>query len=200
MKGSNRRMASSPLDRPREPPSRERFADLVEPLLRPLVGLARRILRSDDLAWDAVQEALCSLWREAVLPPNPRAWLIRAVVFRSLALARSRSRRRKHEFLACREHPEATRRDDPAILLEREDLLGMFQMALCAMAPEHREVIVRRAIEEMDYEAIASSLDIPVGTVRSRLNRSRKAFREALRRILPAEDQVLLAWVDEEKT
>jgi hypothetical protein len=117
----------------------------------------RPILLSDDLAWDVVQEKLCSLWGEAVIPPNLRSWLIRAVVLRSLALARSRSRRLKHDFLACRGDPEASGRDEPATQLERADLLGTMP-------------------------------DLPAGTVRFRLNRS----REGIGRIFPAEDQGLL--------
>src|SRR3954454_19720694 len=111
-------MASSPLGPSRAWDSPERFRDLVEPLHDPLIALARRILRSDDLARDAVQEALLSLWLEAEVPPNPRAWLVRAVVHRSLHLMRSRARRRRHEGLACRQHPESSDQDDPARRLE----------------------------------------------------------------------------------
>ncbi|MHC5540577.1 hypothetical protein ACYOEI_20340, partial [Singulisphaera rosea] len=47
----------------------------VQPLLRPMVAVARKILGSDDLAWDAVQEALLSLWLEAEPPAKLRPWL-----------------------------------------------------------------------------------------------------------------------------
>jgi RNA polymerase sigma-70 factor (ECF subfamily) len=158
----------------------ERYDAIVLPLLSPLVSLARRILRSDDLAWDAVQEALVTLWREDQVPPNPRAWLIRTVVNRSLHLVRGRTRRRKHEGLACRRRPEASCRDDPARTLERDDLVGYVTRALTTIAPGQRDVLVLRAAEDEDYETIASRLQIPVGTVRSRLNRSRRAIRVLL--------------------
>ena len=177
------------IDRPRPQTSSERFEDLATPLLKPLVGVARRILRSDDLAWDAVQEALLTLWLEAEMPPNPRAWLIRTVVNRSLHLSRTRARRRKHEGLACHSHPEASQRDDPASKLEREDLLGYVYGALTTIAPEQREVLVRRAVEEQAYEEIARGLQIPLGTVRSRLNRSRKTIRALLQGTLGDEDR-----------
>jgi RNA polymerase sigma-70 factor, ECF subfamily len=175
-------MASSPLGPSRAWDSPERFRDLVEPLHDPLIALARRVLRSDDLARDAVQEAMLSLWLEAQAPPNPRAWLVRAVVNRSLHLTRSRARRRRHEGLACLQHSEAIIEDDPARRFESEDTLHAVHEAFIAIAAEFREVLVLRAVEEMDYETIATTLKIPVGTVRSRLNRSRKAFREILRR------------------
>jgi RNA polymerase sigma-70 factor (ECF subfamily) len=181
-------MASSPWDPPRPWSSPERYADLVEPLVKPMVAAARRILRSDDLAVDAVQEALLSLWLQAELPPNPRAWLLRTVMFRSLHLARTRARRRKHESRACQSRPEASDRDDPAAKLEREDLLRAVCGAFIKIAPEQREVLVLRAIEEKDYESIASALRIPVGTVRSRLNRSRQALRALFGQPLPEEE------------
>jgi RNA polymerase sigma-70 factor, ECF subfamily len=180
-------MASSSIDRSRPQFPPERFAEIVTPLLNSLVRVARRILRSDDLAWDAVQEALLTLWLEAELPPNPRAWLIRTVVNRSLHLARTRARRSKYEGHACRNCPEASGRDDPASKLENEDLVAWVYGAFSRIAPEQRDVLVLRVVEEMDYEAIAQVLQIPLGTVRSRLNRSRKAIRSLVRQLLPDE-------------
>jgi RNA polymerase sigma-70 factor (ECF subfamily) len=181
-------MASSHLDPPRPWDSPERFADLVLPLHDPLIALARRILRSEDLARDAVQEAMLSLWLEPEAPPNLRAWLVRAVVHRCLHLMRSRSRRRRHEGLACLQHPESSDQDDPARRLEAEDFLKTVRRAFAEIGPDSREVLVLRAVEQMDYESIALTLQIPIGTVRSRLNRSRKVIREILRRTLPAEN------------
>ena len=83
-----------------------KFSEVVSPMLSRLHRLARRILRSDDLAEDAVQEAILTLWKEGRLPPNPAAWLSRAVVHRSLHLNRCRCRRRRHELRACLHHPE----------------------------------------------------------------------------------------------
>jgi RNA polymerase sigma-70 factor, ECF subfamily len=52
--------------------------------------------------------------------------------------------------------------------------------ALTALAPGDRDVVVLVAWEELTYEEVAAALDIPVGTVRSRLNRARRTFRELL--------------------
>ena len=181
-------MGSSEIDRPRPQTSSERFDDLATPLLKPLVGVARRILRSDDLAWDAVQEALLTLWLEAEMPPNPRAWLIRTVVNRSLHLSRTRAVHASMRDWPARLIPRRANCDDPASKLEREDLLGYVYGALTRIAPEQREVLVRRAVEEQAYEEIAQGLQIPLGTVRSRLNRSRKAIRALLPGISGDED------------
>ena len=156
-------MASSSVDRPHPKPSPERFAELVTPLLDSLVSIARRILQSDDLAWDAVQQALLTLWLEAELPPNPGAWLIRTVVNRCLHLSRTRAGRRKYEGLACRNHPEASDRDDPARKIENKDLLDWAYAALNKIESQQRAVLVLRVIEEMDYESIGLRLANPPG-------------------------------------
>src|SRR5262249_23196258 len=84
-------LGSHRLDREHLPPApagrrqsawEDQCAAVVQARLPRLQRLARRILHSDDLADDAVQEALVSLWQEGRLPPNPEGWLVRAVVLR----------------------------------------------------------------------------------------------------------------------
>jgi RNA polymerase sigma-70 factor (ECF subfamily) len=163
------------------------FNEATRPLLGHLVSIARRILGNEDLAWDAVQEALFSLWLEGEMPTNLRGWLTRAVVYRSLHLARCRSRRRRHEDRARFERPEESDRDDPARHLEGQELRRILHESLSQIGPDHRDVLELSVVEEMDYQSIAATLNIPVGTVRSRLNRSRRAFRDVLIRELPEE-------------
>jgi RNA polymerase sigma-70 factor (ECF subfamily) len=152
----------------------------VDPHLRQLLAKARRLLGSEDQAWDAVQETLLSLWKEEEQPPNLPAWLMRTVTHRSLHALRTRARRRKHEERAAAERPEASRHDDPARLAEVNELRSRMDEAFSGLTPEHREVFRLRQVERLDYETIAGLLELPVGTVRSRLNRSRLAYKEAL--------------------
>jgi RNA polymerase sigma-70 factor, ECF subfamily len=160
----------------------ENFSDAVAPLLVGLHRLARRILHSDDLAEDAVQEAILSLWKAGQLPPNPRAWLNRAVVNRSLHLNRSRRRRRRHELLACLHRPESDPTGDAARALEAEEIGARIDEALSTLSDHLRMVFILREVEQLDYESIADLLQIPLGTVRSRLARSREALQRALGR------------------
>ena len=88
----------------------DQFAEVVHTRLPRLQRLARRILHGEDLADDAVQEALFSLWKEGRMPPNLEGWLVRAVVLRSLHLNRARRRRRGYEERAGAQRPES----DPA--------------------------------------------------------------------------------------
>jgi RNA polymerase sigma-70 factor (ECF subfamily) len=155
-----------------------------------MVSVARSILGDDVQAWDAVQEALIALWNEGEIPPNPRAWLTRAVVLRSLHLARCRTRRRRHERRACGRRPEASDQDDPRRQMEYEELARTLDETFRTTPPENREVILLRTAAHMDYAAIADVLQIPIGTVRSRLSRTRQVFREALSRTVLSHDNL----------
>ena len=163
------------------------FAEATRPLLGHLVSIARRILGDEDATWDAVQEALVSLWLHDETPTNLRAWLARAVVHRSLHQGRSQSRRRKHEVQARFHRIEASDRNDPANDLEDADLRHILENALSRIAPDQRIVLVLSVVEQMDYESIAASLRIPIGTVRSPMNRARGALRDLLIQTLPDE-------------
>ncbi|MFO0907140.1 MAG: sigma-70 family RNA polymerase sigma factor [Isosphaeraceae bacterium] len=152
----------------------------MRPVLRQLVRVGLRILGREDLAWDAVQEALLSLWMQDPVPPNPRAWLIRAVVHRSLHLARTDRRRRQHEAGASCERREVTVHDDPSRALIAEEETEAVKAALAQLNDRHRAVLTHFLLEEMDYATIARIEGVPIGTVRSRLSRSRQALRDAL--------------------
>ena len=62
----------------------------------------------------------------------------------------------------------------------REERAGQVQTALAALSAEHRTILVLREMEDCDYDQIAEILDVPVGTVRSRLHRARLQMKEQL--------------------
>jgi RNA polymerase sigma-70 factor (ECF subfamily) len=157
------------------------FAELIGPMLGRLHRLARKILRSEDLAEDAVQEAIVSLWKEGRLPPNPAAWLSRTVIHRSLHLNRGRRRRDRHERQACLHRPEFDPGSEPLHAAQADEISASINQALSGLSERLRTVFVLREIEQLDYESIAAALQIPLGTVRSRLARSREALQQALR-------------------
>ena len=166
------------------------FGEIVRPHLPHLVSRARTILGCEDLAWDAVQETLVSLWSEVEFPENLHGWLLRAVVYRSLHLSRTRRRRRKHEAAACCAHCEESRRDDPEVIVADRELRTLVEEAVATLPDDFRRVFVLREVDRLDYEAIAELLDIPLGTVRSRLNRARAAPRESVQGVLfPSEER-----------
>lgn len=149
-----------------------------QPHLDALHAIARGIVGSDDLAADAVQEALVCLWREREAPPDVRGWLVRTVVHKSLHVVRARSRREGHERAACADRAELCPLCDPARLLEDDEARARLESALDSLSLELREVFVLRQEQGLGYEAIASRLAIPIGTVRSRLARARERLAE----------------------
>jgi len=159
---------------------RDDLTATLNPLFRLLTRTSRRILHDDNLADDAIQETLLTFWSRGEQPGNPQAWLLRAVTLRSLHLARTCRRRREHEKRACLGRPEWSFRDDPARSLDQADLLRILDESLRRLPDEYRAVFTLWAIEEMDYAGIAEALHIPIGTVRSRLSRTRRAIRESL--------------------
>ena len=181
-------------EEPVEPVSRhhrEELATVVTPLVGLLTKASRRILRDDALADDAIQETLLSYWMRPEQPENPRAWLLRAVTLRSLHLARSLRRRRQHELRACSCRAECSTDEDPARSQDYPDLLRLLGACLERVPDDYRVVFMLWTFDELDYASIAAGLQIPIGTVRSRLSRARKAIRESLANTLLEQDPPL---------
>ena len=61
---------------------------------------------------------------------------------------------------------------------------GQVQSALALLSDEHRQILVLREMEGASYDTIAEMLDLPIGTVRSRLHRARLELRDQLREVL----------------
>lgn len=72
----------------------------------------------------------------------------------------------------------------PEQVLDQQERARQVRRALAALNDEHRRVLVLREMEGASYETIAEILDIPIGTVRSRLHRARLELREVLREVL----------------
>lgn len=109
-------------------------------------------------------------------------WLYR-IAFNILV---SRRRRKRPEVSVdqAREstgnEPEGTE-EAPSERLERAERIAQVQAALAGLQEEYRTVLVLREIEGCCYENISDVLDLPIGTVRSRLHRGRMQLRELLR-------------------
>jgi len=77
--------------------------------------------------------------------------------------------------------------DGPADRLERDERCRQVRHAIFQLAEEHRVVLVLREMDGCCYETVAEILDLPVGTVRSRLHRARMQLREQLKAVLVLE-------------
>ncbi|MFO0901648.1 MAG: sigma-70 family RNA polymerase sigma factor [Pirellulales bacterium] len=104
-------------------------------------------------------------------------------------LAASRQRR-KRTSVSVEDQREQTgadpadRAEAPEERVLREERAGQVQAALATLPEEFRTILVLREMEGCDYESIAEILDLPPGTVRSRLHRARAELRERLRGVL----------------
>lgn len=72
----------------------------------------------------------------------------------------------------------------PEDRLEQQELACQVQSALATLTEEHRAIVVLRDMDGFDYDTIAQILDLPLGTVRSRLHRARMQLREQLKPVL----------------
>lgn len=190
--------APSPLSASVLPPERERaapapetfpcrhafdeatFERLLRPHLARALAAARRVCRDQDIARDAVQEALIDLWQAPSLPADPRGWLVRAAVHRALCAARGERRRARRERCACGRRPELSAELDPARLARESEDARVLERALESLPSEQRAVFLLRVRDGLEYAAIADALELPVGTVRSRLSRARRELAALL--------------------
>lgn len=138
---------------------------------------AERILGCPDLARDAVQETLIALWRHNPDLRAERAWLIQTVIHRSLALRRSHRRRLHWEREADGHIVDGCPLCDLSGDLERAELVHLLEAALQSLPESLRVVFLLRELEGYPYDRIARRLGMPLGTVRSRLNRARRVVR-----------------------
>lgn len=167
----------APMDR-----SEPRLAPTLDADLQLLHRAARRIVRSDDLAWDVVQEALV---RDHLRNPHRRSplpALRKLCSLIALSVLRARSRREHHEAEACGAASHRASDGDPAAALQNAELSALLAEALTTLPPEQREAFVLYELHGHSYACIAEQLDLPVGTVRSRIARARAGLRGVLGR------------------
>jgi RNA polymerase sigma-70 factor (ECF subfamily) len=69
---------------------------------------------------------------------------------------------------------------DPADALERKEMRERVQAALNALDAEDATIILLRDLQDVPYEAVADILEVPIGTVKSRLHRARRALKARL--------------------
>jgi RNA polymerase sigma factor (sigma-70 family) len=167
--------------------ARRRFAEVVLPHLDDAYGLARWLTGSGTDAEDVVQEAcmraLGSL--EAATIERPRAWLLTIVRNSAFTwLAKNRPRNvmltddaQFLETAAAKAPMDAP--DAEAALIAKADEAAL-DAAIQALPHAFREVVVMRDINALSYREIAAAVDVPVGTVMSRLARGRALLIEKL--------------------
>lgn len=166
------------------------FNQLVLMYQSQVYNVAYRLLGDPDAAADATQDAFLKAFRRLHQHRGGsfRAWLLRIVTNTCYDMLRRRARRPTYPLEPQSDDQESDRlprwqsdAESPEEMVLRREIHWAVQEGLSTLSPEHRTVIVLSDIEGLSYEEIAQVLNIPVGTVKSRLSRARARLRDYLR-------------------
>ena len=166
----------------------EGFQAAALELLDSLYGAALRLTRNADRAQDLVQDTYLKAiraQRSFVQGTNLKAWLYTILqnTWRNRQRDGARSRVEFDSEVVERSAEgglEHAPQETPESLLLRDTLNADLQAALDGLGDAFRGVVWLRDVDELTYQEIADVLDIPIGTVMSRLSRGRKQLYEAL--------------------
>ena len=170
------------------------FRALFDKYHRRAFAVAMGVVKNEDDALDAVQEAFVKVHKNIHKFQGSSSfytWLYRIVMNVSIDHIRRTSRRKNLDFDERALHEESDVAGDGALVPSvtnanpgkaalRRELGGAIQAALQDLPEHHRAVIVLREIEGMSYEEMAEALEVPKGTVMSRLFHARKKMQAAL--------------------
>ncbi|MGA7870744.1 MAG: sigma-70 family RNA polymerase sigma factor [Candidatus Binatus sp.] len=169
---------------------RKRFEDEALPHLDALYAMAVRLARNPDDASDLLQETVLRAYRffhQFESGTNCRAWML-TILFNNFRNGYRKSFREQPAASADefeRKVDEESLRIDPAgsnpeIMLSGQAMEGEVETALAGLPAEFRGAILLVDVEELSYQEVSGVLNIPIGTVKSRVSRGRAMLREAL--------------------
>ena len=143
------------------------YADLAAGIADRYLAVARRILRDIDLAEDATQQALLSIWQDLPQLRDPvrfEAWSYRLLVRACYAEGRKQRRWAPNLRLLPADEPRAA--DGYGPVVDRDQLESGFRR----LSIEHRAVVVLHHYLDLPLDRVAEMLGIPIGTAHSRLH------------------------------
>ena len=165
------------------------WEDLVRVHTRRVYSICYRFTNSDSEAQDLTQDVFLRVFKNLKSFRSGEGlfivWLTRLT--RNLLIDHYRRTRMdratesiEDQTSALEENPAAIARTDG--MLAGREASELLQAALQKLSPELRETVILRDLEELEYREIAQTLNVPEGTVKSRLNRGRAELARALRR------------------
>ncbi len=177
---------------------RRQFERLIRPQVKPLYQMALRLTRQTEWAEDLTQDALIRAYErfhQFESGTNFRAWLFTILTHLYLNdVERARRRPLTTSMDTAGEEglfwdfPDASVLQNPAEALLLNVLPEELQAALDSLTEEFRLAIILVDLQELAYQEAADALEVPVGTVRSRVSRGRAMMRRTLEKIRETED------------
>jgi RNA polymerase sigma-70 factor (ECF subfamily) len=163
------------------PLSRQSFDEVVLPHLDAARRLARWLMRNGDDAEDALQEASLRAFRyfRTFSGGDGRAWFL-SIVRNTCRGWRVRPFDAATDSFDEEQHSGARCKSDPEVLMHHNDAAALITRAMSHVPDRGRELLVLREMEGLSYRELADVMQLPMGTVMSRLSRAREAFRGAL--------------------
>jgi RNA polymerase sigma-70 factor, ECF subfamily len=176
---------------------RVRFEEEVLELADQVYRVARRLVPTREEADDLVQETYARAfrsWRSYTPGTNLRAWLMR--ILTNLNIDRGRREQRapdtrpleEGDYFLYNRLEETTASGDEEQIVERLSQDGVVR-ALSSVPHDFRDVIVLVDIGDFSYQEAAQILDIPIGTVMSRLHRGRRILKQELAEVAVGEER-----------
>ena len=157
------------------------FESLILPHLDAAYTLARYLLRDEHDAQDAVQDAALRAIRHLATyrGGDARAWFLTVVRNACFSAMRARRAEPANGELALDASMALEPRATDALAIEQSEMDAV-RRAVAALPVEFREVVVLRELHEMSYAEISTIVDVPIGTVMSRLSRGRRLLAQQL--------------------
>jgi RNA polymerase sigma-70 factor, ECF subfamily len=169
---------------------RQRFEEEALALADQVYRVARRLVGSREEAEDLVQETYARAfrsWRSFTPGTNMRAWLLRILTNLNVDRGRRIQRTPQQQPLEESDYYLANKLASAGgeEVLEQEQVVERMSQdsvvnALASIQPQFRDVVVLVDIGDFTYADAAQILDIPIGTVMSRLHRGRRALKQKL--------------------
>jgi RNA polymerase sigma-70 factor (ECF subfamily) len=160
---------------------RDAFNELVRLHAQGVLNVVYRMCGDARVAEDAAQEAFIQAWLH-LASYRPQTSSLRSWLYRIAVNAATDMLRKEKRILptALEDLPLPDPQAGPEAVSIQAERTGLVQRAIQALPDASRVVLVLREYEGMSYQEIAATLDIPVGTVMSRLNYARKTLKEKL--------------------
>lgn len=168
------------------------FRKLVETHQQRIYGFAWYFMGNREDAEEITQDVLLSIWRSSheVKPDGLTAWVMR--VTRNACLDAIRKRRSYEERVTpekedMRLEETVADTDDPGARFADKEFRKHVEDALCKLAEPYRTVVILREIQDMTYEEITETTEMPMNTVKTYIHRGRRMLRDHLREIMDDE-------------